>query len=81
METGTTSPRQTFRVLTRIRGGYDGAVMYDVQLQLAATGSIVWAQTFSDQSQADRFLEDLTGDLDALEDVEFRRKYGVPASA
>ena len=73
-------PRQDFRVLTRRRGGYDGAVMYDVQLQVAATGALVWAQTFSDEAQADAFEAQLDGDLDELDDGAFRRKYGVPAS-
>lgn len=74
-------PRQRFRVLTRTRGGYDGAVMYDVQLQIADTGALVWAQTFSDQEQADTFQTDLENDLDELDDETFRRKYGVPSSA
>jgi hypothetical protein len=73
-------PRRDFRVLTRRRGGYDGAVMFDVQLQVAATGALVWAQTFSDEAQADAFESQLDGDLDELDDAEFRRKYGVPAS-
>lgn len=74
------SPRQDFRVLTRRRGGYDGAEMYDVQLQIAATGALVWAQTFSDAEQADTFEKQLDDDLDALGHGDFRRKYGVPAS-
>ncbi len=74
------TPRQDFRVLTRRRGGYDGAVMYDVQLQVAATGALVWAQTFSDEQQADAFETQLDTDLDELGDGDFRRKYGVPAS-
>jgi hypothetical protein len=73
-------PRQDFRVLTRRRGGYDGGVMYDVQLQVAATGALVWAQTFSDEDQANDFEAQLDRDLDDLDDVAFRRKYGVPAS-
>jgi hypothetical protein len=73
-------PRRDFRVLTRRRGGYDGAVMFDVQLQVAATGALVWAQTFSDEAQADAFETQLDGDLDELDDAAFRRKYGVPAS-
>lgn len=76
----TRSPRRDFRVLTRRRGGYDGAVMIDVQLQVAATGALVWAQTFSDEAQADAFQEELGEDLETLEDADFRRKYGVPAS-
>lgn len=75
------TPRQDFRVLTRQRGGYDGAVMYDVQLQVAATGSLVWAQTFSDEQQAREFERELEDDLDHLDNEGFRRKYGVPASA
>lgn len=74
-------PRQDFRVLTRRRGGYDGAVMFDVQLQVASTGALVWAQTFSDEAQAHAFETQLDSDLDELDDVAFRRKYGVPASA
>jgi hypothetical protein len=74
------TPRQDFRVLTRTRGGYDGAVMYDVQLQVAATGSLVWAQTFSDQSQADEFRERLDDDMGSLPMDEFRRKYSVPST-
>jgi hypothetical protein len=78
--TDARSPRRDFRVLTRRRGGYDGAVMVDVQLQVAATGSLVWAQTFSDELQADEFRDQLAEDLESLEDTDFRRKYGVPAS-
>lgn len=75
------TPRQDFRVLTRTRGGYDGAVMYDVQLQVAATGALVWAQTFSDQSQADGFQAQLEADMETLGMDEFRRKYSVPSTA
>jgi hypothetical protein len=74
-------PRQRFRVLTRTRGGYDGAVMYDVQLQVADSGALVWAQTFSDQEQADTFQAELEEDLDAMDDEAFRRKYSVPSTA
>jgi hypothetical protein len=74
------SPRKDFRVLTRRRGGYDGGLMCDVQLQVAATGALVWSQTFSDAEQADAFEAQLDTDLDELDDAAFRRKYGVPAS-
>jgi hypothetical protein len=74
------SPRRDFRVLTRHRGGYEGALT-DVQLQVAASGSIVWARTFSDPRQADEFQAELEADLDTLDDPAFRRKYGVPSSA
>jgi len=74
------SPRHDFRVLTRRRGGYDGAAMVDVQLQVAATGALVWAQTFSDGSQADAFQRELEDDLASMDAASFRRKYGVPAS-
>ena len=76
-----TTPRGEFRVLTRMRGGYEGAVMYDVQLQVTATGSLVWAQTFSDQEQADSFQEQVEEDLDSLDPDGFRAKYGVPSTA
>jgi len=74
------SPRQDFRVLTRRRGGYDGAVMVDIQLQVAATGALVWAQTFSDEDQASAFEAQVESDLDTLTNDEFRRKYSVPSS-
>lgn len=74
------TPRQDFRVLTRRRGGYDGT-MIDIQLQVAATGALVWAQTFSDEVQADTFATELEADLDTLDNDEFRRKYSVPSTA
>lgn len=74
------SPRHDFRVLTRRRGGYDGAAMVDVQLQVAATGALVWAQTFSDSAQAESFQHELEDDLTSMDAASFRRKYGVPPS-
>lgn len=73
-------PHRDFRVLTRQRGGYDGAWMVDVQLQVVATGALVWAQTFSDTAQAETFQHQLEEDLGALDGRSFRRKYGVPTS-
>lgn len=73
--------RRHFRVLTRTRGGYNGGTMYDVQLQVAASGNLLWAQTFTDRAQADQFERDLDTDLDQLDDAEFRRKYGVPSAS
>lgn len=73
-------PHRDFRVLTRRRGGYDGASMVDVQLQVAATGNLVWAQTFSDEAQAEAFQTELEEDLTSMDGAGFRRKYGVPAS-
>jgi hypothetical protein len=55
--------------------------MYDVQLQVAATGSLIWAQTFTDQDQADDFQSEVEHDLDALDMDDFRRKYSVPSTA
>lgn len=75
------SARKDFRVQTRTRGGYDGATMYDVQLLLAETGAMVWAQTFTDQTQSDDFQTQLEDDLDELTSDEFRRKYSVPSTA
>ena len=72
--------RTDFRVLTRTRGGYSDGVMYDVQLQVAATGNLVWAQTFTDQAQADEFQAEVEADLE-LEVDEFRKKYSVPSTA
>jgi hypothetical protein len=76
-----TPARRAFRVLTRTRGGYDGGTMYDVQLQAAATGNLMWAQTFTDSEQAAEFEAALALDLDEMGDADFRRKYGVPSSA
>jgi hypothetical protein len=74
------TPRQDFRVLTRRRGGYEGT-MVDIQLQVAATGALVWAQTFSDPPQADAVATELEADLDNLDNEGFRRKYSVPSTA
>lgn len=74
------TPRQDFRVLTRRRGGYDGAVLLDVQLQVAETGALVWSQTFTDEEQAKAFERELDADLDRLDGPSFRRKYSVPSS-
>ena len=71
--------RNDFKVLTRTRGGYDNGVMYDVQLQVTATGNLVWAQTFTDQQQADEFQAQVTDDLE-LDSADFRRKYSVPST-
>lgn len=77
-----TSPepaRRHYRVLTRTRGGYEGAIMYDVQLQAQATGALVWAQTFSDHAEAQAYEAAVTNDLERLDATTFRQKYGVPA--
>ncbi|MBW3576565.1 MAG: hypothetical protein KY462_02265 [Actinobacteria bacterium] len=74
------SPRHAFRLLTRIRSGYDGAVMYDLQLQVVATGALVWAQTFSDQAEAELYRQRVEADLDDLSDAEFRRRWSVPST-
>lgn len=73
------TPRRDFRVLTRRRTGYEG-VMVDVQLQVTATGALVWSQTFSDDLQADEFQQQVEADLDALDIEEFRRRYSVPST-
>lgn len=79
-ETDERPARHDFRVLTQRRGGYDDAVMYDVQLQITATGNLVWAQTFTDEQQADDFQAQVEADLE-LDGPEFRRKYSVPSTA
>lgn len=73
------TPRQDFRILTRRRTGYEG-VMVDIQLQVAATGALVWSQTFSDDDQADEFERQVEADLDTLDNDEFRRRYSVPST-
>lgn len=74
------TPRRDFRVLIRRRTGYDSALIVDVQLQVAATGALVWARSFSDEQHADELQNELEHDLDELDGPEFRRKYGVPSN-
>lgn len=73
--------RRHFRALTRTRGGYNGSMMYDVQLQSIASGRLLWAQTFTHHEQAAAFEADLEADLDVLDDEAFRDKYSVPSNA
>jgi hypothetical protein len=75
------TPRRTYRVLTRTRGGYNGSTMYDVQLQVSETGNLVWAQTFTDRDQASAYERALDADLDDLDDTAFRRKYNVTSQS
>ena len=75
------SPRRTYRVLTATRGGYNGSTMYDVQLQVSASGNLVWAQTFTDHDQAEEYSRALDSDLDDLDETAFRRKYNVTSQA
>jgi hypothetical protein len=74
------SPRGTFRVLVRRRTVGQGAPLVDVQLQVVATGALVWARTFSDPLEAEGLVELLERDLDELDDADFRVRHGVPAS-
>lgn len=55
--------------------------MYDVQLQIVASGALVWAQTFSDEQEAEEYRREVESDLDELDDREFRAKWSVPSSA
>ena len=71
---------QAFRLLTRIRTGYDGAVMYDIQLQSISTGGLVWAQTFSHEREAERYRARVEYDLEVLDEAEFRCRWGLPSS-
>ena len=68
-------------MLTATRGGYNGSTMYDVQLQVAATGNLVWAQTFTDRNQAEAYSLALDSDLDELDETAFRRKYNVTSQS
>ena len=68
-------------MLTATRGGYNGSTMYDVQLQVSATGNLVWAQTFTDREQAEEYSRALDSDLDELDGQAFRRKYNVTSQA
>jgi hypothetical protein len=71
------SPRRSFRVLVRERGGSHGARVVDVQLQARRTGALVWAKTFSDPALARELEEQLERDLDELDDETFRRTHRV----
>jgi len=75
------SPRRTFRVLVRERGGSQQGRVVDVQLQVRATGALVWAQTFSDPAQARELEKQLERDLDELDEPSFRRAHRVPSTA
>lgn len=72
--------RRDFRVYTQQRGGYQGAVMHDIQLIVSATGAIIWAQTFTDAEQAGEFLDRLESDLEEMDTTTFRERYSVPSS-
>jgi hypothetical protein len=72
--------RRLYRVLTRTRGGYDGATMYDVQLQVITTGGLLWSRTFTDADQAQEYESTLDLDLNRLDNETFRRKYSIPVS-
>jgi TolB-like protein len=72
--------RSDFRIQTRRRGGYEGAVMHDIQLIVSATGAMVWAQTFTDEDQADAFLAQIEDHLAHMDSREFRSRYSVPSS-
>lgn len=72
--------RQRFRALTQSRNGYGGATMFDVQLQSIDSGRLVWAQTFTDQHEADEFERTLEADLEEMDVEGFCRKYGMPVN-
>ena len=72
--------RRHLRVLARTRGGYNGAVLHDVQLQVISSRRLLWAQTFTDRAQAERLHRDVQEDLADLDEAGFRQKYGLPAS-
>lgn len=81
MESADASPRRHFRVLVRERAGSQGGRVIDVQLQVRATGALVWAQTFSDHALARELEELLERDLDGLDLAAFRRAHRVTSSS
>ena len=78
-EVETEPARQHFRVRSRTRGAYAHGAVYDVQLQLAATGRLLLALTFSDHDEANAFRRRVEDDLDLLGSDDFRRKHGLPS--
>ncbi len=76
----TKPARQIFRVLTRIRTGYEGAVIHDVQLQAITTGSLIWSQSFSYEHEAERCRDEVQADIDLLDEAGFRRKWRLPSN-
>ena len=74
------SPRRSFRVLVRERGGSQDGRVVDVQLQVRRTGALVWAQTFSDHDLARQLIDRLEHDLDELDEETFRRTHRVTSS-
>lgn len=77
MHDAAPSPRRSFKVLVRERGGSQGGRVIDVQLQVRRTGALVWAQTFSDPALARELEEQLERDLDELDEAAFRRAHRV----
>jgi hypothetical protein len=73
------TPRRSFRVMVRERGGSQDGRVVDVQLQVRRTGALVWAKTFSDPAQARELEDRIERDLDELDDAAFRRAHGVPS--
>lgn len=76
----TKPARQVFRVLTRIRTGYDSATIYDVQLQAIASDALIWAQSFSYEHEAERCRAEVEDDLEMLDEAGFRRKWRLPSN-
>ncbi len=72
--------RHVFRVLTRIRTGYGGAVIHDVQLQAVTTGNLIWSQSFSYAHEAERCRDEVQADLEGLDEAGFRRRWRLPAN-
>lgn len=78
-----TSPipaRRAFRVAVRRRSTPAGAVFIDVQLEVAASGRMVWAWTFTDPGLAAELERELEHDLDELDEAEFRRRHRVTSA-
>lgn len=71
------SPRRSYKVLVRERGGSQGGRVIDIQLQVRRTGALVWAQTFSDPALARELEEQLERDMDELDEEAFRRAHRV----
>lgn len=69
--------RSSFRVRTRTRRGYDGAVLHDVHLEGLHDGRVAWTRTFTHADEAAQLAAALHEDLQRLDPRTFARLHGA----